>query len=312
MSTLLRYIILLFKYKAGFPFIFGILFTTISGGFLVGNLIAETTIGRPSSTSAIGYIFLPIASLSMGILGFAIAAFISHLIGRYLSRWGNVIDIKSPRVIILFLICLSVGVYLSAHVGYNSGYNNIKHFEELSKPHVIIDSKVISKVANLPPTVLKFQPSVITWDLSMGSETIFHSLIGWITKAQKNTPTVSWNKQMVTVVSSERNVISIRDSMKRIIVETDLSKYDYTREVWAVPICFYLDKPEYLAVFANLRSTSNRAIILVYNSQGTIVYQEGLARKNCDPTIRKVTNLLNSQEYLEVKTHETFYLSASR
>ncbi|MFA6055432.1 MAG: hypothetical protein WC769_08665 [Thermodesulfovibrionales bacterium] len=278
---------------------------TVSGVFFAAGMIAEAAIGRPSSTFAIGYIQVPIAALAVGAVGFAIGAFVAQQIGRYRPQWEHFINIKSPLVVSLFLIILSVGVYLSA----NAGYTNVKYFEELSKPHVISDNRILSKVSSLPFNFPSFQDSVKTWDLSKESDNLVRSLIVWMGGADGMIPTISWNNRQVTVVS-EKDIIIIRDNARN-IAQTDLRKYNYTRELWAIPVRLHLQEPEYLAVFVNLRSTSNRAMVLVYNHGGSIVYHEILERKGCEPTIRKVTDLKSHQESIEVKTHETFYLVAS-
>lgn len=285
---------------------FGALCMIVSGGYFVASMVAEATIGRPSSTFAIGYIQVPIAAMAVGAVGFAMGTFIAQQIDRYRPQWEHFINVKSPIALSIFLIISSFGVYLSA----NLGYTNVKDFEERSKPHVISDKRLLLKVFSLPFNSPRFQDAVKTWDLSKESDDLIHSFITWIVGADKMTPSISWNSRQVTVVS-DRDIILIRDDARKKISQTDLSKYNYTRELWAVPVRFQLQEQEYLAVFANLRSTSNRAMVLIYNPEGALVYHEILERNGCESTIKKVTDLKTHQESIEVQTPASFYLIAS-
>ena len=150
----------------------------------------------------------------------------------------------------------------------------------------------------------------MTWDLSKEPDNLVYSIIDWIIGTDKNVQPVSWNGSQITVVSNQDRII-IRNASGRKIAQTDLRKYDYIRELWAVSFRLYPGQREYLAVVANLRSTSRRAMVLVYKPEGSLVYHEILERTGCEPTVRKVTDLKSQQEAIEVKTPETFYLMAS-
>jgi len=303
----MRNINALLTYKSGLPFIFGAFCMIISGSYFIAAMVAEATIGRPSSTFAIGYIQAPIAAMALGAVGFAMGSFIAQQIGRYRPQWEHLVNVKSPITLSLFLIISSFGVYLSANVGYA----NVKDFEERSKPHVIIDKGLLLKVFSLPFNSPRFQDAVKTWDLRKESAGLSYSFISWLVGTNKMIPSIKWNSRQVTVVS-DRDIILIRDDAGKNISQTDLSKYDYTRELWAVPVRFQLQEQEYLAVIANLRSTSNRAMVLIYSPEGALVYHEILERKGCETIIKKVTDLKTQQESVEVKTPASFYLIASK
>lgn len=281
---------------------FGALCTAVSGGYFTAGMLAEVTIGRPSSTFGIGCFYAPVIALGSGVIGFGLVALVDNKTGRKHPQW---LHIKSPAIGLLFVLSLSVGVYLSA----KAGYNNIKEFEELSMPQVVTRAKLLSKVFTLPFNTFQFQESLKTWDLSSESEDSFFSLIRWLTKQDKYTPIV-WNDRQVTVVTKREKLV-IRDKGTMIIADTDLSKYDYIRELWAIPIHLHAAEQDYLAVLADLRPSSHRSIIIIYDPTGSIVYQEILERKSLKVSIRKVTDTRTHEDAIEVNTHETFYLVES-
>lgn len=294
-------------YKSGLPFIFGSLFMFVSGSYMAAEMYAITTIGRPSSTFAIGYFQVPFVAFGLGACGFLLGSLISKSINKFRPALEHIINIKHPLILILFFTSLSFGIYQSAI----KGYGNIEDFEERSKPHVISTIGVLSKVSFTPYDAPILIDAVKMWDLSEEPDKDIYSRILSFLLPDKERPSITWNNRQITVISDD-DVIIVQDNSGNRIAHTNLKKYNYTREVWAVPVRFYPDKAEYLAIFAHLRSTAHRAMLMIYDPSGSLVYHEIMERIGWKTTfLRKVCDPNSHQEAIEVNTHKPFFLSAT-
>jgi len=80
-------------------------------------------------------------------------------------------------------------------------------------------------------------------------------------------------------------------------MQIDLSAFDYITRVYAVPVTINDSTKKDLAVLVNLRSTSRRSVLLIYNAENKLLYQELLYRVRIDNLMKTVKDK-SGKEYL--------------
>jgi hypothetical protein len=82
-----------------------------------------------------------------------------------------------------------------------------------------------------------------------------------------------WNGKEVKF-TRDRDVLKIQRINGGELVSVDLRKYPYISRVFAIPIRIAGTGNQTLGVVARLRPTSGRAMFLVYDPEGKLVFQE--------------------------------------
>ena len=219
------------------------------GTFLMTALFAEILIGRPSSTSVIGFGFIPIYTLILMVLCYGAGFLIRLVLGIFVSV--KVLSDKASRVLLsTFLGTLSIS-FISAW-----GFAAWEEYQQ--RPQVIFDSGRVKQGGHLSPNVEKIEGKMV---LSIYDE-----------DQDKIQPLV-WNGKEVKFTDA-RNVLKIQRINGGELVPVDLRKYDYISRVFAVPARITESDNQALGVVVRLRPTSGRAMFLVYDSEGKLVYQE--------------------------------------
>jgi hypothetical protein len=90
-------------------------------------------------------------------------------------------------------------------------------------------------------------------------------------------PSIDWNGRAVSLVGSDEHV-TVLDKAGKHIASTDLHAFDYIGTIRAAPFCRNPNGDRDLAVLVTLRATSNRSMLILYGSNGAVVYQEHLER----------------------------------
>jgi hypothetical protein len=219
------------------------------GTFLMTALFAEILIGRPSSTSVIGFGFIPIYTLILMALCYGVGFLVRVVLGRFVSV--RVLSDKASRVLLLtFLGTLAVS--------FVSAWGLAAREEYQQKPKVIFDTGRVKQFSHLSLKVEKIEGKLV---LSIYGE-----------DPEKSEPVV-WNGKEVKF-SHNGNVLKIQRMNNRELVTVDLRKYPYISRVFAIPVRIAGSDNQALGVVVRLRPTSKRAIFLVYNPEGKLVYQE--------------------------------------
>jgi hypothetical protein len=133
---------------------------------------------------------------------------------------------------------------------------NVVRYEEINQPRVVLSDGRIAKtpvdrdaLVNLPGEV------VFPWGEHVQTR---------------------WNDVIVFIYASD-GAVRIEGVPDAPNIVTSLEDYDYIRE--AIGTAVELESgEEYLVVLAELRATGNRAVLLVYDSSGVLIYQELLER----------------------------------
>jgi hypothetical protein len=239
------------------------------GSLMFGELI----IGRPSSTWAIGLLWLPAYAALPAIGGLALG-FAFKLLFRKLNIFHEL-----PAISLLLLI---LPLIFSMYVSTSIGLKKIKALEALSSPHVVLTNGKVIKLSRVPVGNSIFMTASLVWSLSSDKVPV-HFII--------------WNKKQIAVESVENRII-VSDGQKQVLIETDLSSFNYVRELYAIPFKYDLLKEDALAVIANLRATSNRSMLLIYNADNILIYQEILHRTGIADDPLEVIHLPNKGEEL--------------
>jgi hypothetical protein len=219
------------------------------GTFLMTALFAEIFIGRPSSTSVIGFVFIPIYTLILMGLCFGAGFLIRLVLGKFV--FVRVLSDKASRVLLLtFLWTISIS-FIAAW-----GFAAWEEYQQ--RPQVIFDTGRVKQVGHLYPQVEKIEGKMV---LSIYDE-----------DQDKIQPLV-WNGKEVKF-ARDRNVLKIERINGGELVSADLRKYPYISRVFAIPVRTAGTDDQALGVVVRLRPTSGRAMFLVYDSEGKLIYQE--------------------------------------
>ena len=130
--------------------------------------------------------------------------------------------------------------------------------EYQQRPKVIFDTGQVKQVRHLSPKVEKIEGKMV---LSIYDED------------QDKIQPLFWNGKEVKFAHA-RNVLKIEKTNGGELVPVDLKKYPYISRVFALPVRIAGTDNQALGVVARLRPTSGRAMFLVYDPEGKLVYQE--------------------------------------
>ena len=212
-------------------------------------LFAEIFIGRPSSTSVIGFGFIPIYTLILMGLCFGAGFLIRLVLGMFVSV--RVLSDKASRALLLiFLGTLSISL-ISAW-----GFAAWEEYQQ--RPKVIFGSGRVKQVGHLSPDLEKIEGKMV---LSIYDED------------QDEIQPLVWNGKEVKFAHAG-NVLKIQRINGGELVPVDLKKYPYISRVFAIPFKIAGTGNDALGVVARLRPTSGRAMFLVYDPEGKLIYQE--------------------------------------
>jgi hypothetical protein len=219
-------------------------------------MLGELFIGRPSSTWAIGIVWLPYLIAKPTIIGVGIGILLWSLF-KLLKIAGEMPQ-SGTRILSIVIVVLCVPSIIA-------GIAKIKKIESESAPHIIYSRGDIKK---LPAD---------THDYAIGTK----APLTWTGGSSKVniTPHIEWNGEHVTVEFNDDEHIRIVKLPKTILADTDLSSFDYVRQLYTVPFKYESKDKLGLAVLANLRASSRRSMLLIYSSDGGLIYQETLYRK---------------------------------
>jgi len=107
-----------------------------------------------------------------------------------------------------------------------------------------------------------------------------------------------WNNKIIHFkLLRDANSLAALDAEGMKLMQIDLSAFDYITRVYAVPVTINDSTKKDLAVLVNLRSTSRRSVLLIYNAENKLLYQELLYRVRIDNLMKTVKDK-SGKEYL--------------
>jgi hypothetical protein len=223
------------------------------GGFLVfgfSAMHAESSIGRPSSTSALGYIFIPIYAV-----GFAGFGFISGLLGRRLwARRFPTSDSARPISWISYAVLLVVLV----SCGF-LGASLVAKSEQDAQPAVVIDRGIFIR-----------EMAQNNDETARGPTTLYDSL-----KDDSPRP-FSWGSKTVNLNLSGGEIQIGDPKSSRASIST--SALEYVTKIEAVSFRMRSAPQELLALVISGRATGRRAVVLILNDRYEVLFEERLDR----------------------------------
>ncbi len=211
-------------------------------------LQTQATIGRPSSTHGIGYFIAPIYSLVVGVIGYVVGLVLKYFLSMRGER--NLIN-KARFLRNAAIICLVLGGG-SAGVGF---YAVVQH-EKFNSPRVLNNSSSITKgkYSEEDSPAVSYSPDIV-WEFG-----------------NTNYPELEWNGVNLNFKIHNRLTMEIF-SDSDLKTSYDFSDYtSYLAELKVLPI------PRYLIVLVKLRATSERSMLLIYDKEYNLVYEELLER----------------------------------
>jgi len=263
------------KFPFNIPSILAPFISAIFLSFYLTGLIFEIQFGRPSSTSAIGFIFIPIYAVFLLLAGFVVGIIVRSIVERYVSE--RLLTKKTIYIIYLSFL-------LSVAISSIAGGISFKVYENAQKPHVLLKTAVVEK-----NTSIKY----IETDLI---EAAFPLSI--FDDDKNKLSTLVWNNKKVRFnLVKDANSLTLLDDTGIELVSIDLRKFDYITRVNAVPVAVDESDRKGLAVLVHLRSTSRRSMLFIYNANGDLLYQELLYRTGVDNVLKAIKDE-SGKEYL--------------
>ncbi|PIU83876.1 MAG: hypothetical protein COS68_01685 [Elusimicrobia bacterium CG06_land_8_20_14_3_00_38_11] len=252
-------------------------------GFIGVNLIvfgwtafiAEIYIGRPSSTHCIGFIFLPVYTVLVLLICFVVGLVVRFVVGKFVP--SRIITKRSNQIINISFVC-------SIIVAFLSGILLIKYQEWVQRPHIIFDAGRIIKINLSTIKIIK---------KTSESKFVFTTYVDEKSEAE----TFIWNGKKIHFAVG--NSIAIRDENENNIATADLRKYDYIGRIHVIQLAIDNSASKGLAVLVRLRATSHRSMLLIYDSDAKLVYQE-LLNRNKNENIMNINTDVSGKEYIYV------------
>ena len=219
-------------------------------GIAVPILIATTyemKFGRPSSTAGLA---IPFALLWGGLgalLGGAVGRGIQQAVAR--SRWAGPMDLG------LTVILLALFVMVPSMLAVRE----VRRIEAGNAPRVIRSAGEISRTAGGSP-LLPVRSAVFLW----------------VSTPHPDHPRgeLRWNDRRVEVRVAEGELIVTAEGLPGRTV--DISAFDYAREVYGVTAA--VGGREWLALLVQLRASSGRDLLYIFNPAGALAHEELLER----------------------------------
>lgn len=236
------------------PLLGGLITAALVAGWGITQTGAEMTFGRPQSTAALGFVIAPVIGVIFGAAMFALQSLLFY--GMRRAGWRPVsspLPGWSVPALLVIVMAVLVGMFLNGR------------------------RTVVAREAARRPRVIQSSPRITVATSALTDRTpapVLFTLFG------PDTPEapVLWNgHDILATVTDERVVIRTRAGDT--LASADLHEYDYSRRVQAAPVCAGADGRAWLAVLVSLRATSQRSMLLVFDENGRVQYQEHLERR---------------------------------
>lgn len=235
------------------PLTVGLVFGAFVASYMLSALNAEIEIGRPSSTAAISYIFVPVYTGIVALIGVGIG----FILKAVLKGRGERDIVSLPK----YLLATTSILLLSWFFAANIGIKQVEEFEDFNKP------KLLSNAGN-------FIKAPLNQDVAPSVQT--YAKLVWDFERESIEPILWANKEaQVKVINSTTMKIIFKNAES---LNYDVSNYSYITEVSAIEFPSGIGTDGYLAVLIRLRATSFRSVLLIYNKDHSLMYEELLDR----------------------------------
>lgn len=261
------------KYPSNIPYIFASFISAIFISYTFTGVLSEMFFGRPSSTSSIAFFTIPIITAFLFLASFVIGLILRFIIGR--NEPERIMPTKTMRSI---YIALGLAILVSVLAG---GISFIK-YERSQRPHVILGNAALEKSSNV-----KYKDA----------NQIDAKLLLTIFDDEKNKLSpLTWNNKPIRFkLQKDSNNLTLHDEKGQQLAFIDLSSFDYITRVYAVPFAVDNASQRGLAVLVHLRSTSRRSVLLLYNADASLLYEEFLERECIDNVMKAVKDDSNNE-----------------
>lgn len=216
------------------------------------GVVADFTIGRPSSTAAFGIVLMFPIALFAAVIGFALGHYASYLMRK--AHISASVPMKPYRIVMAFVLGIVTVV------GATVGAKPVLRHERLHEPRVIAGADRMFRVDGAPDHCSPLQRAPVACDL-LTRQTSF---------------AMAWNGRDVTVGCTRDGLITVSDQSNGLIASLDLRPFEYVRQLQAAP-ARQADGREALVLLARLRATGRREMFAEFNADGQVIYQELIA-----------------------------------
>ncbi len=237
--------------------VFGI--TALAAG--VAGIAADSVMGRPSSTSGVGVVLMFPLVLFAAVIGFAAGSFAGMALRR--RRITPHMPMRPYRIVMALVLLAAAGI------GATLGARPVIRHERLNAPRVIADTGEIYREPGAADECVAPAPAVLACDVSSGVRA----------------GAVVWNGREVTIGCTREGRITVADADAGVMASADLSDFEYMRDVRAAMVR-QGEGRDALALLAGLRATGRRHMLLIFNADGRLIYQElleGSVREGTGP-----------------------------
>jgi hypothetical protein len=210
-------------------------------------MYVDLWIGRPSSTAALGFLFVPIWSVLAAVVGLVLG-FVAR------AAWRRARSPTDPeRKTWALLVTLGCVVAVSAGAGVLDVIQN----EQEARPHVRFNSGVlVREVRADAEKPLRISNALYDLDHKLSQ--------------------LSWGSNRSELLFGDDRVV-LRDTVTGKNVEFRTSALDYINRVDAVPVSIAPDQ-SLLAVAISGRATGRRAVIAVIDENYNVIFEEQVER----------------------------------
>ncbi|MHC4158280.1 MAG: hypothetical protein ACYSSO_04285 [Planctomycetota bacterium] len=281
-----------YETKKALAILFACLGALVVASFFLGVGAAEITIDEPnpsppSSTAALGILLIILIPIYIGC-GALVGGAFGFILGLVTSRVSKLKMIPLRKTVSCGIV---IGVAISVFAA-STGYTLAKKFIESDNIVGLIytDGQISKRTVSESPFTkdTNIQAAKLDYDkpasLSVGSVTLDIS------------------DRQIHIINSEGNTVA----------KTTFYFYSYITEVQAIEVNLFPDEKSCVAILATLRATSRRAMLLIYSSDGKLLYKEMLEKQRGYNTFSMYTVKLpaTALEKLVIENKDTFIYSS--
>ena len=265
------------------PIIFAILLGTYQAIYFYTLIEVSGAIGRPSSTHAIGYLFVPIYAVIAAVIGGVIGVVTKVALLKFIAeRYVGLLKISVGTII---------GVALIAYFASSLAHQRAVQAEEFNQPRVLSNRASFDVVKSIEGKVdIEFYPGMI-W-----------SSMGRINYA------LDWKGRNLSFDVRDYTKMKVSSS-KGTEFSYDFSPFSYLTELRALRL-ENSHGEDYLAILATLRATSRRSILLIYDDNLELVYEQLIERCGAEQVWGKST--YHSENVIVVSLCKSYTINIDR
>jgi len=231
------------------PTAIALVFGTVAAAAGIAGVAADFLIGRPSSSSGLGIVFMLPLVLLAAVVGYAIG----HGIGAWLRRNGVApgISMRPYRVVMTFV--LGVAIVIGATIGARP----VIRQERLHQPRVLAGADAVDRQAGAAADCPGLRAAPLACNPLDG----------------RTTYEFIWNGRDVTLGCTRGGTLTITDERGGVGASADLSAYEYVRDVH-LALARQADGREAVALLARLRAIGRREMFMIVDADGRVIFQE--------------------------------------